>query len=268
MTQPLPPAPGEVPEPEEHGGMMTSHDIGSYPAGLATSPVGGFHDMSIDDLVVRQLQEDLKAYRYDLEFARAQLHPNNCTNITAAETRTFQLRMLDLGHQMRMINHRIQMMHIARFPHGRQGAPPGSGAHLANTVWGPYPPGTVAQPITGAPGGMPSSGYYGGPNPLPAMLPQSFVAQQYPGYAEQDRRRPGRPLGSRNRYKMPADVGGGAGTLHTSVPNHATPIASAAALATAGAKRAPPSEIHVATRKFQQFPTQLEDGLRLIALFN
>ncbi|CAN8105569.1 unnamed protein product [Discula destructiva] len=247
LVQPLRPAPGEAPLPGE-GSAHTMEDHSTPAAPALQRPYTNMNTiesnpMSIDALVIQQLQEDLAAYRADLEFCRAQLDPHNAANITAAESRTFQLRILDLGHQMRMVNHRVQLMQLALNNGGRQG--PATAA--ANAYWGAYPPGTnIQQAVQGPPAGM-SSGYYGqGAGP---MMAQSSVAYQYPGYSEQERRRPGRPLGSKNRAVAYADAqglppgtpaGGGSST-------QATALASAAALAAAGAKRRHSLEIHVAT---------------------
>lgn len=54
---------------------------------------------------MRQLNEDILAYRYDLDYCRAQLEE---ADLTPQETRTLQLRTLDLGHQIRHCTHRIE----------------------------------------------------------------------------------------------------------------------------------------------------------------
>ncbi|KAH6847242.1 hypothetical protein B0I37DRAFT_140174 [Chaetomium sp. MPI-CAGE-AT-0009] len=59
----------------------------------------------LDDITVRQLNEDILAYRYDLDYCRAQLEE---ADLTPQETRTLQLRTLDLGHQIRHCTHRIE----------------------------------------------------------------------------------------------------------------------------------------------------------------
>lgn len=170
------------------------------------------HD--IDHLIISQLQEDLDAYRYDVDFCKTQLDPDNVATITPAESRTFQLRLLDLGHQMRSIHHRIQVMQATS--NGRVGA------HTANAYYGPYPPGTSVQP-----GPQPTNGSYS------TAGPSTPYATYHDG--NQDRRGPGRPLGSKNRTTLQAAGSGSA---------------KAAALASAGAKRNLTSEIMVAGRKF------------------
>ncbi|KAJ4418210.1 hypothetical protein N0V82_005684 [Gnomoniopsis sp. IMI 355080] len=196
--------------------------------------------ISIDHLVIQQLREDLDAYRYDLEFARAQLDPVNATDMTPAETRTFQLRILDLGHQMRMLHHRIQLMQFTmnnpRFGNGMAGR---AGAAASNAYWGPYPPGTSVQP--GAYGAGPSSVPIANGHSM-MQSPAAFSSYEYP----QERRGPGRPLGSKNRPRPSLDPQQ-APPVSGNGSAKASALASAAALASAGAKRDHSSEIRVAT---------------------
>jgi hypothetical protein len=65
------------------------------------------YEISVDlnEITRRQLNEDIKAYRYDLDFCTAQLQ---VPDLTAQETRTIQLRILDLGHQIRHCQHRVE----------------------------------------------------------------------------------------------------------------------------------------------------------------
>lgn len=227
------------------------------------------HPISIDQLVMQQLREDLEAYRYDLEFVRSQLDPENVSNITAAETRTFQLRMLDLGHQMRMVNHRIQLMQATmsnpRFSNGMAGR---TGASASNAYWGPYPPGTSIQPGAYSAGlaTVPVvNGHYGqGPGVEMSMMQSPVTFQSYHEYPH-GRRGPGRPLGSKNRPRPSLDP-----QQTPSAPVNgsakASALASAAALASAGAKRDHSSEIRVATRKFPYFLGSLKSS-RLLLLY-
>lgn len=185
------------------------------------------HD--IDQLIIRQLEEDLDSYRYDVDFCKTQLDPENVANITPAEVRTFQLRLLDLGHQMRSIHHRIQVMQAGINNLFFSGHPNGSaGATTANAYYGPYPPGANLQ----------VSAYNQG------RLLQPTSA--YSAYQEgpQERRGPGRPLGSKNRSMKPLPDASASTTAS----------AKAAALASAGAKRTLPSEITVAVRKLIYCP--------------
>ncbi|KAH8668643.1 hypothetical protein BX600DRAFT_510719 [Xylariales sp. PMI_506] len=61
----------------------------------------------LEQITYRQLNEDINAYRYDLEFCTQQLQ---FPDLTPQETRTVQLRILDLGHQIRHCQHRIELI--------------------------------------------------------------------------------------------------------------------------------------------------------------
>jgi hypothetical protein len=83
-----------------------------------------YHDYEfsdLDEITMRQLNEDILAYRYDLDYCKAQLEE---ADLTPQETRTLQLRTLDLGHQIRHCTHRIETIkaqarkHSFRPPHG------------------------------------------------------------------------------------------------------------------------------------------------------
>lgn len=194
------------------------------------------HD--IDHLIICQLHEDLDSYRYDVDFCKTQLEPDNMDNITPAEARTFQLRLLDLGHQMRSIHHRIQVMQAtfnnSMFSAHYNGR---AGANTANAYYGLYPPGTSLQPNGSYPPTTgPNTPYDRQGRPL---QPSSAYNAAYHD-APQERRGPGRPLGSRNRMRPTPDASQAPGSLGS---------AKAAALASAGAKRTLTSEILVATRK-------------------
>lgn len=213
-----------------NGNSIMPHNTGNSAITIENTP------LNIDGLIIQQLYEDLEAYRYDYEFCRGQLDEGN-TTISPAEQRTFQLRLLDLGHQMRMLNHRIQLMQASmnnqRHVAGLVGR---AGATTANAYYGAYPPGTTVQP----------SAYATGASMLGPT--QHHMSQAngsgYAGYSDppQERRGPGRPVGSKNRPRAPVD--------HTQSPA-VTPSGSAkaAALASAGAKRDLPTEIQVATCK-------------------
>ncbi|ORY60830.1 uncharacterized protein BCR38DRAFT_442641 [Pseudomassariella vexata] len=67
--------------------------------------------LSYEDLIRCQLNEDIMAYKYDLEFCEQQL---SLPDLTAQETRTIQLRVLDCGHRIRDNQHRIQAMDIQK----------------------------------------------------------------------------------------------------------------------------------------------------------
>lgn len=60
----------------------------------------------LKEIIMRQLNEDVAAYRYDMEYCQSQLSQ---PDISPQETRTLQLRTLDLGHQIRHCKHRIEI---------------------------------------------------------------------------------------------------------------------------------------------------------------
>ncbi|KAK0667497.1 hypothetical protein QBC41DRAFT_323864 [Cercophora samala] len=62
---------------------------------------------NIDEITMRQLEEDIAAYHNDIAFVQAQLSDET---LTPQESRTFQLRLLDLGHQIRHCKHRIELI--------------------------------------------------------------------------------------------------------------------------------------------------------------
>lgn len=162
--------------------------------------------VDLNELMLRQLKEDRNALQYDMEWTR---HQVGLANISPAESRTYQLRLLDLGHQLRQTNHRIHMRE----------------AEIHNYRFGPSP---VA---------------YGQQQPV---YPQNAAQHAFFMNAEppQERRGPGRPLGSKNRAR---DSLGPASTPGPQAPTNNAQ--KAAALASAGAKRILPTEITVATRK-------------------
>lgn len=109
-----------------------------------------YHDYEfsdIDEITVRQLNEDIMAYNYDLEYCRAQLE--EAADLNPQETRTLQLRVLDLGHQIRHCKHRIETIvaqtrkHPAfRMPHAHGAmapltANPTNGKQARNVSGGP-----------------------------------------------------------------------------------------------------------------------------------
>jgi hypothetical protein len=67
--------------------------------------------VSIDDLYVRQLYEDIEAYKHDLDYCDGCLAQ---PDLTPQESRTLQLRRLDLGHHLRHCRHRIDVLEAQR----------------------------------------------------------------------------------------------------------------------------------------------------------
>ncbi|KUI59981.1 hypothetical protein VP1G_07197 [Cytospora mali] len=119
--------------------------------------------VNMTELRLKQLKEDREAYRYDLQWCQDVLDHEE---ISPAESRAFQMRQLDLGHQLRMTNHRI--------------------AELESDMQNLY--------FFGAPAST-----SGRPGYTPAFNPRtsSFMNAEPP----QERRGPGRPPGSKNRPK-------------------------------------------------------------------
>ncbi|KAK6216118.1 hypothetical protein LQW54_003894 [Pestalotiopsis sp. IQ-011] len=72
---------------------------------------GGNYEQAEDlnEITRRQLEEDIKAYRYDLDFSTEMLRDGNLS-LSAQEVRTVQFRILDLGHQIRHCQHRIEQI--------------------------------------------------------------------------------------------------------------------------------------------------------------
>jgi hypothetical protein len=68
-----------------------------------------YEGTDIDAITLRQLYEDVKAYKFDVEFCQSALAQED---ITPQESRTFQLRMFDLTHQIRHCQHRIEVLHL------------------------------------------------------------------------------------------------------------------------------------------------------------
>lgn len=118
--------------------------------------------VNMNELRLRQLIEDRDAYRYDLQWCQDVLDNDD---LTPAEVRTFQMRQLDLGHQLRQSNHRIADIE--------------SDVHNLRYFGAPIPA-------------------YGRSGYAPALHTRtSFMSAEPP----QERRGPGRPPGSKNRPK-------------------------------------------------------------------
>ncbi|KAL7619467.1 hypothetical protein AAE478_010006 [Parahypoxylon ruwenzoriense] len=66
-----------------------------------------YESSDLNEITRRQMTEDISAYRYDLDFCRNQLAS---PDLTAQETRTLQIRILDCGHNIRHCQHRIQQL--------------------------------------------------------------------------------------------------------------------------------------------------------------
>ena len=62
---------------------------------------------TMEQIIVRQLNEDIRAYNFDIDFCNNQM---KSTDITPQEMRTLQLRLLDLTHSLRHSQHRIERL--------------------------------------------------------------------------------------------------------------------------------------------------------------
>lgn len=65
-----------------------------------------YENSDIQEITRRQLKEDIMAYRYDLDLCRSLV----VTDVTPQEARSLQLRTLDIGHQIRSAQHRIELI--------------------------------------------------------------------------------------------------------------------------------------------------------------
>lgn len=66
-----------------------------------------YENPNLDEITLRQLDEDVVAYSHDLSFCQEQLVQED---LTPQETRTFQIRILDLNHQIRHCKHRCEIL--------------------------------------------------------------------------------------------------------------------------------------------------------------
>ncbi|KAI2631145.1 hypothetical protein GGS21DRAFT_523477 [Xylaria nigripes] len=107
--------------PDEAGNMMMSpHGNNGYGSNAgsteanSSSPMGGgvaalnYEDSDLNSITRSQMNQDLIAYRYDLEFCQLQLTTQ--PDLSPQEIRTLQIRILDCGHNIRHCRHRIQIL--------------------------------------------------------------------------------------------------------------------------------------------------------------
>ncbi|KXJ90335.1 hypothetical protein Micbo1qcDRAFT_136549 [Microdochium bolleyi] len=73
---------------------------------LAEESTLTYENSDIQEITRRQLREDIMAYRYDLDLCRSLI----ATDVTPQEARNLQLRTLDIGHQIRSAQHRIELI--------------------------------------------------------------------------------------------------------------------------------------------------------------
>ncbi|KAJ9148653.1 hypothetical protein NKR23_g5013 [Pleurostoma richardsiae] len=90
--------------------------------------------VNLDEITIRQLTEDIGAYRYDLEFCKNEMATSS---LTPQEMRTLQLRILDLGHQIRHCQHRIELLQ-AQTQMRKQSSSSGNGIPTQISAVGPF----------------------------------------------------------------------------------------------------------------------------------
>jgi hypothetical protein len=69
--------------------------------------------LSLEEMTMRQLQEDIDAYEMDQNFCAALLDEDN---LTPQETRTIRIRQFDLMHQLRAARHRTELLTVKTGP--------------------------------------------------------------------------------------------------------------------------------------------------------
>ena len=141
-----------------------------------------YENSNIEEITVRQLNEDTLAYKHDLDFCREQLAQ---TDLTPQETRALQLRVLDLGHQTRHCEHRVEILQAQMRARNRSGWPNPAAASA-------YGPAAASTPYRG-----------GSSNKRPA------VSSPYRGGSSNKRPAVSSPFRCRTSNKRPA--GGGPG---------------------------------------------------------
>ncbi|KAJ2900093.1 hypothetical protein MKZ38_002586 [Zalerion maritima] len=152
-----------MPDPQQHYSNsvinMPISTISSLTGPTTSSPANSgsrsvdprnlsYDKTTIEEIIVRQLNEDIQAYKFDLDFCNQQM---KASDITPQEMRTLQLRVLDLTHSMRHSQHRIEQLQFEM----------GNG-------------GTGASASGGAGGGNPSSGGGGVGNTAPTSSASSL----------------------------------------------------------------------------------------------
>ncbi|KAH7029194.1 uncharacterized protein B0I36DRAFT_325227 [Microdochium trichocladiopsis] len=75
-------------------------------AGTNGDSAMSYENTDIQEITRRQLNQDIMAYRYDLDLCRSLF----ATDVTPQEARALQLRTLDIGHQIRSAQHRIELI--------------------------------------------------------------------------------------------------------------------------------------------------------------
>lgn len=69
----------------------------------------GYEHSNLEEITIRQLREDIHAYTHDRQWCEDMLR---LEDISPAEARTYQLRILDISHQIRYCTHRIETIEL------------------------------------------------------------------------------------------------------------------------------------------------------------
>lgn len=95
-----------------------------------------YENSDLNAITRSQMNEDLIAYRYDLEFCQTQLTTQ--PDLSPQEIRTLQIRILDCGHNIRHCKHRVQILdaqaRLGLVPYSTGaygGSGPGAGSYRA-----------------------------------------------------------------------------------------------------------------------------------------
>ncbi len=102
--------------PELAALQLTATNAAAEVAAVAPDMVG-LDVMDLDDtdlkaMTLRQLNEDVAAYKSDIDFCTMQLAQEE--DLSPSEKRALRLRVLDRGHFVRHAQHRIESWHVAR----------------------------------------------------------------------------------------------------------------------------------------------------------
>jgi len=109
-------------------GSIDPRDLTFAAAGNAIMPAGMTQSNGFVELLLRHMKEDQNAYQYDRDYCASQLREEG--TLTAQEVRTLRLRMLDLGHQIRLCQHKIEILtSLAKYEQ-----PPPSTATVINSL--------------------------------------------------------------------------------------------------------------------------------------
>ncbi|KAI8631495.1 hypothetical protein F5Y19DRAFT_423990 [Xylariaceae sp. FL1651] len=111
LTKLIPYGPGNMTMSPHNSDGCTRNAAGPYsasPTNAEEAAALNYEDSDLNAITRSQMNQDLIAYRYDLEFCQTQLSMQ--PDLTPQEVRTLQIRVLDCGHNIRHCKHRIQML--------------------------------------------------------------------------------------------------------------------------------------------------------------